>query len=208
MRYIAGGAGSRLPACGANGRRVLQISLQSTHWTEARRIGAELIAISEVVFDEMRRGRLTPDEARAILVTVARRHAAKLELVATVDRTLETPEPMSGEHADRISGAVYRLLAERGRGTDAPVDSEWMRSCGLDPSEAGEVKTILDLCRRKGVVPPKPARLQGLIAEHAPDVDPTAMPLPTAPSAARACFVHTAAYPEFLRELAHSPGVT
>jgi hypothetical protein len=70
--------------------------------------------MSEVVFHEMRRGRLTPDDARAILVTVARRHAAKLELVATVDRTLETPEPMSGEHADRISGVVYRLLAERG----------------------------------------------------------------------------------------------
>jgi hypothetical protein len=81
----------RLPACGAKGRRVLQISLQSTHWTEARRIGAELTAMSEVVFDEMRRGRLNSDEARAILVTVARCHAAKLELVATVDRALDAP---------------------------------------------------------------------------------------------------------------------
>jgi hypothetical protein len=90
---------------------------------------------------------------------------------------------MSGEHADRISGAVYRLFAERGRGTDAPVDSEWMRSCGLDPSEADEVKTILHLYRRKGVVPPQSARLQGLIAEHAPDVDPTAMALAQAENA-------------------------
>jgi integrase len=173
----------RLPACGANGRRVLQISLQSNHWTEARRIGAELTAMSEVVFDEMRRGRLTADEARAILVAVARRHAAKLELVATADRALDAPEPMSGEHADRISGAVYRLLAERGRSADAPVDSDWLRSCGLDPSEAGEVKAILDLYRRKGVVPPKPARLQDLIAEHAPDVDPTTMALAQAENA-------------------------
>ncbi len=44
-----------------------------------------------------------------------------------------------------------------------------MRSCGLDPSEAGEVKAILDLYRRKSVVPPKSARLQGLIAEHDDD---------------------------------------
>lgn len=47
--------------------------------------------MSEVVFDEMRRGRLNSDEARAILVTVARCHAAKLELVATVDRALDAP---------------------------------------------------------------------------------------------------------------------
>ncbi len=139
--------------------------------------------MSEVVFDEMRRGRLTSDEARAILVAVARRHAAKLELVATADRALDTPEPMSGEHADRISGAVYRLLAERGRVADGPLDADWLRSCGLDPSEAGEVKTILDLYRRKGVVPPKPTRLQGLIAEHAPDVDPTSMALAQAENA-------------------------
>jgi hypothetical protein len=90
---------------------------------------------------------------------------------------------MSGENADRISGAVYRLLAERGRNADAPVDSDWLRSCGLGPSEAGEVKAILDLYRRKGVVPPKPARLQGLIAEHAPDVDPTTMALAQAENA-------------------------
>jgi len=100
--------------------------------------------MSEVVFDEMQRGRLAPDEARAILITVARRHAAMLELVATVDRTLKTPEPMSGEHVDRISGAVYRLLAERGRVAAGPLDPDWLRSCGLDPSEAGEVQTILD----------------------------------------------------------------
>ncbi|UVF18445.1 hypothetical protein HPT29_018380 [Microvirga terrae] len=47
------------PAPGSNVRQVLQISLQSTHWAEARWIGAELTAMSEVVFDEMRRGHLT-----------------------------------------------------------------------------------------------------------------------------------------------------
>jgi hypothetical protein len=76
--------------------------------------------MSEVVFHEMRRGRLNQDEARAILVSVARRHAAKLELVATVDRAREAPEPKSGELADWINGAVYRLSAERGRTADGP----------------------------------------------------------------------------------------
>ncbi len=38
------------------------------------------------MFDETRRGRLTQDEARAILVAVGRRYAAKLARVATVDR--------------------------------------------------------------------------------------------------------------------------
>jgi hypothetical protein len=61
LQYIAGGA---------KGRWVVQISLHSTHWTQVRRIGAKLTAMSEVVFNEIRRGCLTPDEARAILVTV------------------------------------------------------------------------------------------------------------------------------------------
>ncbi len=164
----------RLPACGASGQQVLQISLQSTRWIEARRIGAELTAMSEVVFDEMRRGRLNQDEARAILVAVARRHAAKLELIATVDRALDAPGPMSRERADRINGAVYRLLAERGWAAEAPVDAGWLRSCGLDPNEADQVKTILEFYRRQGLVPPKPGRLQSLIVEHAPGVDLTA----------------------------------
>ena len=90
--------------------------------------------MSKLVFDEMRRGRLSRDEAKAILVAVALRHAAKLELVATVDRAREAPEPMSSERADRVSGAVYRLLAERRRTADGPIDTEWLRSCGLDPS--------------------------------------------------------------------------
>ena len=144
-----------VPAPGLRRERTagLQISLQSTHWTEARRIGAELTAMSEVVFDEMRRGRLNQDEARAILVAVARRHAAKLELIATVDRALDAPGPMSRERADRINGAVYRLLAERGRAAEAPVDAGWLRSCGLDPNEADQVKTILEFYRRQGLVP-------------------------------------------------------
>ncbi|WP_311925023.1 site-specific integrase [Microvirga sp. 3-52] len=173
----------RLPACGANGRQVLQISLQSTHWTEARRIGAELTAMSELVFDEMRRGRLSQDEAKAILVAVALRHAAKLELVATVDRAREAPEPMSSERADRVNGAVYRLLAERGRTADGPIDAEWLRSCGLDPSEADQVKAVLKFYRQQGLVPPKPVRLQSLIAEHAPDVGPSAIALAQAENA-------------------------
>jgi integrase len=161
----------------------VQISLQSTRWTDARRIGAELTAISEVVFEELRRGRLTQDEAKAIFIAVARRHAAKLELVATLDRTLEAAEPMSGERADRISGAVYRLLAERGRAAAVPVHADWLRSCGLDPSESDQVRFILEFYRQKGLVPPKPGRLQSLIAEHAPDVDRTAVALAQAENA-------------------------
>ncbi|MBO1905820.1 hypothetical protein KHP60_12145 [Microvirga sp. 3-52] len=41
------------------------------------------------------------------------RHVAKLA-VATMEWVLAIPEPMSGEQADRISGAVCRLFAGRG----------------------------------------------------------------------------------------------
>ena len=42
------------------------------------------------------------------------RHVTQLALVATMEWVLATPEPMSGEQADRISGAVCRPFAGRG----------------------------------------------------------------------------------------------
>jgi hypothetical protein len=81
----------------AERRRVLQVCLLSTDRILARRLAAELTHMSEELFDEMRRSRLSPDEVKAILVAVARRHSEKLEFAATVDRSLSRTEPMSGQ---------------------------------------------------------------------------------------------------------------
>ena len=93
---------------------VLILSLSTKEKAQARRWGAELTLMSEELFEEVRRGRLTPADVKAILIGVARKHAKKLDLHAAVDRQRSRPEPMSGERADRIAGAIFRLLAERG----------------------------------------------------------------------------------------------
>ena len=58
------------------------------------------------------------------------RHVTELALVATMEWVLATPEPMSGEQADRISGAVCRLFAGRGRSTDVSIPADGLLSWG------------------------------------------------------------------------------
>ena len=92
--------------------------------------------MSETVVEEARRGRLTPGEAKAIMLAVALEQIETLKRVAIADRALSRPEPMSGARADRLLGA-YRLLAERGGGALLGEDeTEFLRSCGLPRSES------------------------------------------------------------------------
>jgi hypothetical protein len=71
--------------------------------------------LSDEVSEEVGRGELTPDEAKSILLAAARRRMQRLDRHDTFDRQGREPEPPSGERADRIVGAVYRLRAEQGR---------------------------------------------------------------------------------------------
>jgi hypothetical protein len=133
--------------------------------------------MSEELFDEVRRGRLSPDEVKAILVAVARRHAEKLEVTAVVERSFSEAGAMSGRRADQINGAIYRLLAEQGRDASLADDGDLLRACGLDPDEAFQVRTTLEFYRASKLVPPNPVKLLRLIREHAPEVEPGAMAL-------------------------------
>ena len=147
-------------------------------------VGCGVELMSEELFEEVRRGRLTPADVKAILIGVARKHAKKLDLHAAVDRQRSRPEPMSGERADRIAGAIFRLLAERGRSAGLEdTDQPFLAACGLVPEEARQVRTTLSVFWEHGLVPPQPWKLRDLIAEHAPDVEPTAIALAQAESA-------------------------
>ncbi len=137
----------RLPTGTGTGPVTLHVSLHTKDRAKAKALAAELTHVSDTLFDEARRGHLTTDELQRILVAVARRQAKKLELLAVVDRANPVADPMSGERADRINGAVYRLLAERDRAAALPQDPAFLRGCGLDPSEAEQVQMSLEFYR-------------------------------------------------------------
>jgi hypothetical protein len=76
----------RLPADIAPAPKALHFSLGTKEWARAKALAAELTHVSDTLFDDMRRGHLTTEELKQILVAVARKHAKKLELIATVER--------------------------------------------------------------------------------------------------------------------------
>ena len=134
--------------------------------------------MSEILSEAVRLRRLTPEEAKSVLVAVARRHMAKLDFHAAFDRQRSRPEPMSGERADRVVGAAYRVLAERGRAAGlGENDGAFLTACGLDPSETLQINTLLSVWREQGLVPPGPWKMRSLLAEHAPAAEPTAVTL-------------------------------
>ncbi|HEV2560240.1 MAG TPA: site-specific integrase [Microvirga sp.] len=160
------------------------MSLATKDKAEARRRGAELTHTSDEVSEEVRRGQLTPDEAKAILLAVARRQLQHLDRHAALDRQRPEPEPMSGERADRIVGAVYRLLAERGRTAAlAPQDAPFLASCGLAADETDQVAATLNVFVQTGVVPPVAGKLKALLNANAPEVVPTPVALAQAETA-------------------------
>ncbi len=153
---------------------VLILSLGTKDQDEARRLAAALTHMSETVLEEARRGRLTPSEAQAIMLAVALEQIETLKRAAIADRALNRPEPMSGERADRILGAAYRLLAERGGGARLAEDeTEFLRSCHLPPSENFQVATMLEVLRRQNKAPPPNWKVERLLGEHAPNVERT-----------------------------------
>lgn len=171
------------PALGCRAQ-IVTVSLATKDKAEARRRGARMTLTSEQVAEDIRRGRLTPDEAKAILVAVARSHADKLALAADADRVRAAHEPMSGERADRIVGAVYRLLAERGRSASlSEEDGPFLVSCGLDPRDARQVATTLETFRMLDLVPPRTRALEALVAAQAPDRARSALALAQAETA-------------------------
>ena len=90
-----------------------------------------LTLMSERILEEAARGELSPEEARAIMLAVAADQIATLKRAALADRSRSQPEPMSGARADRVLGAAYRLLAERGRAaTLGPQDDDLLSACG------------------------------------------------------------------------------
>ncbi len=163
---------------------VLTVSLFTKEKAVARRRGAELTLVSEQVFEQVRDNRLTPAQAKAIVVGVARVHMAKLDLHAAFDRQRQQSEPMSGERADRIVGAVYRLLAERGRAAALDDgDGGFLAGCGLGPDEALQVNATLAVLRAQGLVPPPQWKLGRLLAQHAPEAASGAVVLAEAETA-------------------------
>lgn len=121
------------PALGCPAR-VITLSLSTKEKALARRRGAELTHRSETLFEEVRQRRLTGEEARAMLVVVARKQMDKLARHAAYDRQRSTPEPMSGE------GPTGWWEPSTGCWPSAGGWQRWMRatvrswtSCGLGP---------------------------------------------------------------------------
>jgi integrase len=154
----------------------LIVCLGTKDQDEARRLASALTHMSEPILADVRRGELSRAEAQAIMLAVAREQIETLKRAAIADRARSRPEPMSGARADRILGAAYKLLAERGRAATLGSQEEaFLRSCGLPAAETFQVQTMLEVLRRQKKAPAPDWTIERLLAFHAPDVEMTAL---------------------------------
>ena len=169
----------------ARPRTFIAISIGTKDQHDARWIGARLSQMSEELFAQVRRGHLTADEVKSILIAVAKDHADDLALgVLDAQASPAGGWLAPGERTDRIVGAMFRLLSERGRDSELNnEDGPFLESCGLSAADAGDVNRCLNLFRRQKLVPPREQRLRRLLQEAAPEVEVTRLSLTQAEKA-------------------------
>ncbi|GGF73021.1 hypothetical protein GCM10007301_36050 [Azorhizobium oxalatiphilum] len=114
---------------------------------------------------------LTTDQARALLVHVAKKHSAKLDAISASELG-SAQEAEIGRQGDLSMGWAFKLFAAQGRDAMVrPEDVTAMREAGLDDMLVESVSQHLALCRTSGVYPPHRPRIEALLAEF--DIPPS-----------------------------------
>lgn len=121
--------------------------------------------MSEHLRDRVVSGMLTSDQARALLVHVAKRHSAKLDAISAAELG-SAEEAEIGRQGDLSMGWALKLFAAQGReATVRPEDVIAMRESGLDDMLVESVRQHMEFCRTSGVYPPHRPRIEALLSE-------------------------------------------
>lgn len=144
---------------------LIEISLRTKSLQRAKLLAAEVTLASEHLIRDLRKKMIQPDDAKKILLKVARKHSAKLDSVAAAEIALGEDVEVA-RLQDIAAGWTNRLFAAQG---DAATigDSELreMRAAGLDDLAIDSVRDLLDFYRLHGIYPPPHQRIQDLLEE-------------------------------------------
>jgi len=145
---------------------LVEISLRTKSVELAKLLAAEVTLVSEHLIRDIRREMINPEDAKQILVTVAKRQSAKLDAIAAAD-VAYGDDVEASRLADVVAGWTNRIFAAHGDAARIGEHEEReMKAAGLDQTVIDTVKQHLDFYRLQGIYPPPPGRISDLLEER------------------------------------------
>lgn len=144
---------------------LIELSLRTKSLEQAKLIAAEVTLASEHLLQGARRKMIDPDDAKKILIKVALKHSAKLDMVAAAEIAYGE-DVESSRQFDVVCGWACRLFAAHGEGASIGLHEEReLRAAGLDMATIGEVSRQLIQYREGGAMPPRREKIEALMEE-------------------------------------------
>jgi hypothetical protein len=135
---------------GETERTTIAISMRTTNLGLARTIAAHLTHESERMMRRENGEMLSAEQTKAMLMSVARAHLAKLDRVAALE-IADGVDAAEGRSSDLIMAWVKRLQGARGTFAKVEVgDRAAMRASGLSLDEIEEVDRTIAFLRDRG----------------------------------------------------------
>lgn len=148
----------RLPdGTGSRATLLVEVSLRTKHVEQAKFSAARLTLISERLFQELRAMMIKPDDAKRILIEVAKTCTTVLDSHSVLELAHEDDFEKL-RMRDVAEGWVARILSSQGRhATVGHSETQHMRAAGLDDTAIKSVSDMLDTYRLLGLdIAPRP----------------------------------------------------
>lgn len=157
----------RLPnRTGSRALLLIEISLRTKFLERAKWLAAEITLVSEHLIRDIRREMIDPDDAKKILIKVARKHSATLDVTAAAE-IANGEDVEASRFSDIVAGWTNRIFAAQGEAARiGEHEHREMKAAGLDEAVIEEVKKHLNFYRWHGIYPPSPSLILGLLDEH------------------------------------------
>lgn len=151
---------------GSRAMLLVEISLRTKFLERAKWLAAEITLVSEHLIRDIRREMIDPDDAKQILIKVAKKHSTKLDVIAAAE-IANGEDVETSRFSDIVAGWTNRIFAAQGDAARIGEHEEReMRAAGLDQTVIDAVKHHLDFYRLQGIYPPPSARISDLLEEH------------------------------------------
>jgi len=156
----------RLPkGSGSDGMVLIEISLRTKHLGLAKLIAAEVTLASEYIIRDMRLSMFDPNDAKKIIISVAKKHSARLDhlvasKIAYVDSTTDN------RRKDLVAGWTARLFAAQGLSAQVGENEEKdLAAAGVSPEIIAQIKERIGDYIALGIYPTPREKLVEVLVE-------------------------------------------
>ncbi|WLS04579.1 hypothetical protein [Shinella oryzae] len=127
----------------------------------AKRIASEVTLASDRLLPALKAKMISTEDARRILIEVARSHSDYLDSIAP------GRDARKARRSETASAWAIRLYAAQGdNAAVGPIEERELRAAGLDDDLIGDVRTSLEFYRTSGFGRPGRNKLESILKQH------------------------------------------